>query len=62
MGVRWCGARGGLLLSFKESIDKHVYVKIESSDKCVRDGDLKITRNQLKKTKWNPNVPVGACW
>jgi len=55
MGVRWCGARGGLL-------HKHVYVKIESSDKCVRDGDLKITRNQLKKTKWNPNVPVGGAW
>jgi hypothetical protein len=39
-----------------------VYVKIEWSDKCVRDGDLKITRNQLKKTKWNPNVPVGGAW
>ena len=47
MGVRWCGARGGLLLSFKESIDKHVYVKIESSDKCVRDGDLKITITRI---------------
>jgi hypothetical protein len=39
-----------------------MYVKIEWSDKCVRDGDLKIMRNQLKKTKWNPNVPVGGAW
>ena len=61
MGVRWCGARGGLLLSL-ESIDKHVYVKVEWSDKCMRDGDLKITRNQLKMTKWNPNLPVGGAW
>ena len=35
----------------KESIDKHVFVKIEWSDKCVKDGDLKITKNQLKQTK-----------
>jgi len=58
--VQWWG--GESIAFIKESIDKHVYVKIESSDKCVRDGDLKITRNQLKKTKWNPNVPVGGAW
>ena len=46
----------------KESIDKHVFVKIEWSDTCVKDGDLKITDNQLKKTKWNLNVPVGGAW
>jgi hypothetical protein len=55
-----CQGRGVAFI--KESIDKHVYVKIEWSDKCVRNGDLKITRNQLKKTKWNPNVPVGGAW
>ena len=54
----WC--QGRVVAFIKESIDKHVYVTIESSDKCVRDGDLKIMRNQLKKTKWNPNVPVGG--
>ena len=51
---------GRVVAFIKESIDKHVYVQIESSDKCVRDGDLKITRNKLKKTKSNPNVPVGG--
>jgi hypothetical protein len=35
----------------RESKEKHVFVKIEWSDKCVRDGDLKIMKNQLKKTK-----------
>jgi len=40
--------QGRVVAFIKESIDKHVYVKIESSDKYVRDGDLKITRNQLK--------------
>jgi hypothetical protein len=54
--------QGRVVAFIKESIDKHVYVKIEWSDKCMRDGDLKITRNQLKKTKWNPNVPVGGAW
>ena len=52
----WC--QGRVVAFIKESIDKHLYVKIEWSDKCVRDGDLKITRNQLKNTKWNPNVPL----
>jgi hypothetical protein len=52
------GRQGRVVAFIKESIDKHVYVKIEWSDKCVRDGDLKITRNQLKKTKWNPNVDI----
>ncbi len=52
----WC--QGRVVAFIKESINKHVYVKIEWSDKCVRDRDLKITRNQLKKTKWNPNVPL----
>ncbi len=32
----------------RESEDKHVFVKIEWSDKCVREGDLKIRKNQLK--------------
>ena len=40
----------------RESKEKHVFVKIEWSDK------LKITKNQLKKTKWNPSSPVGGAW
>jgi hypothetical protein len=51
----WC--QGRVVDLMKESPDEHVYVKIEWSEKCMRDGDLKITRNQLKKTKWNPNLP-----
>ena len=33
----------------RESKENHVFVKIEWSDKCVREGDLKITKNQLKR-------------
>ena len=33
----------------RESKDKHVFVKTEWSDKCVREGDLKITKNQKKR-------------
>jgi hypothetical protein len=46
----------------RESKEKHVFVKIEWIDKFVREGDLKITKNQLKKTKWNPSSPVGGAW
>ena len=28
----------------------------------MRDGDSKVTKNQLKKTKWNLNTPVGGAW
>ena len=42
--------------------DKHVFVKNEWNDEYVRDGDSKVTKKQLKKTKWNPNTPVGGAW
>jgi len=45
--LMWC--QGKVMDSIRESEDKHVFVKIEWSDKCVREGDLKITENQLKK-------------
>ena len=46
----------------RESKENHVFVKIEWSDMCVREGDLKFTKNQLKKTKWNPSSPAGGGW
>jgi hypothetical protein len=51
----WC--QGRVVAFIKGSIDKHVYVKIEWSDICVRDGDLKISRNQLKKMKFESKCP-----
>jgi hypothetical protein len=58
--LMWC--QGKVVDFIRESKDKHVFVKIEWSDKCVREGDLKTTKNQLKKTKWNPSSPVGGAW
>ena len=52
----WC--QGKVVDFIRESKEKYVFVKIEWSDKCVREGDLKITKNQLKKTKLNPSSPV----
>ena len=37
-------------------------IKIKWNDKCVRDGDQKITKKQLNMTKWNPNIPTGLAW
>jgi hypothetical protein len=56
----WC--QGKVVDFIRESKDKHVIVKIEWSDTCVKDGDQRITKNHLKKTKWNPNVPIGGSW
>ena len=58
--LMWC--QGKLVDFIRESKEKHVFVKIEWSDKCVREVDLKITKKQLKKTKWNPSSPVGGAW
>ncbi len=58
--LMWC--QGKIVDFIREVKDKHVFVKIEWNDKYVRDGDSKVTKNQLKKTKWNPNTPVGGAW
>ena len=54
--LMWCQDK--VVDFIRQSKDKHVFVKIEWSDKCVREGDLKITKNQLKKT----SSPVGGAW
>ncbi len=46
--LMWC--QGKVVDFSRESKGKHVFFKIEWSDKCVREGDLKITKKQLKKT------------
>ena len=56
----WC--QGKVVDFIRESKEKYVFVKIEWSDKCVIQGDLKITKNQLKKTKLNPSSPVVGAW
>ena len=58
--LMWC--QGKVVELIRGVEDKHVFVKFEWSDKCERDGDSKVTKNQLKKTKWNPNTPVGGAW
>ena len=57
----WC--QGKVVDFIREMEDKRFFVKIEWSDKCVRDGDSKVTKNQLKKAKWNLYTPVvGGAW
>jgi len=55
--LMWC--QGKVVDFIRESKEMLVFVKIEWGDKCVTEGDLKIMKNQLKKTKWNPSSPVG---
>jgi hypothetical protein len=56
----WC--QGKVVDCIREVKDKHVFVKIEWCDEYVRDGDSKVTKNQMKKTKCNLNTPVGGAW
>jgi hypothetical protein len=42
----WC--QGKVVDFIREVEDKQVFVKIEWSDKCVRDGDSKVMKKQLK--------------
>jgi len=56
----WCQSE--VVDFIRESKNKLVFVKIEWSDKCVREGDLKITKNQLKMMKWKPSSPVVGAW
>jgi hypothetical protein len=45
--MMWC--QGKVVDFVRESKEKHVVVKIEWSDMCVKDGDQKITKKQLKR-------------
>ena len=56
----WC--QGKVVDFIRESKDQHAFVKIEWSDKVVREGDLKIIKNQLKKKKCNTSSPVVGAW
>jgi len=40
--LMWC--QGKVVDFIREMDDKHVFVKIEWSDKCLRDGDSKVTK------------------
>jgi len=58
--LMWC--QGKVVDFIRESKEKHVFVKIEWSDKCVREGDLKITKKQLKRQngiRAHPLVELG---
>jgi len=58
--LMWCQSK--IVDFIREVKDKHVFVKIEWNDKYMRDGDSKVTKNELKMTKWNPKTPVGGAW
>jgi hypothetical protein len=56
--LMWC--QGRVIDFIRKSEDKHVIVNIEWSDKCLKDGDDKISRHQLKKKDWNPENQFGG--
>ena len=58
--LMWC--QGKVVDFIRESNDKHVFVKIEWSDKCVREGDLKIKKKPTKKDKMESELARWWCF
>ncbi len=54
----WC--QGKVVDFIRESKDKHVFDKIEWSEKCVREGDLKITKKTTEKDGIESELT--RCW
>ena len=54
--------QGKVVEYISESKNKHVIVKIEWNEDCLREGDPKITREKLLRTNWNPEEPCDGAW
>ena len=47
----WCQ---GKVVELVKQTDTQAVVKIKWNESCLQPGDLKVTRQVLKKSKWNP--------
>ena len=53
----------GEVIGFIKKLDgKHMIVKIEWNEKCLKEGDPTITKQKLLRTKWNPGKPSNGPW
>ncbi len=44
------------MLELVRQTDTETVVKIEWNETCLQHGDPKVTKHDLKKSKWNPTV------
>ena len=58
--LQWC--QGVVIEIVGEPRSKHVIVKIEWKKECLKDGDPKITKQKLLKSKWNIDIPEDGAW
>ena len=58
--LQWC--QGKITKFISEKQNTHVIVEVEWNDKCLRDGDPKVTREKLVCTKWNPAEQTAGSW
>jgi len=54
--------QGEVIEFIKDLDEKHVIVKIEWNEKCLKEGDPTITKQKLLRTKWNPDKPSNGAW
>jgi len=58
--LQWCQGKVTEIIS--ESKNKHMIVKVEWNNDCLKECDPKITRERLMRTKWNPEEPANGAW
>jgi hypothetical protein len=58
--LQWC--QGEVVEIVSESKNKHIIVKIEWRDGCLKEGDPKVTKQKLLRTKWNTDNPTDGAW
>ena len=58
--LQWCQGKVTEIIS--ESKNKHMIVKVEWTNDCLKECDPKITRERLMRTKWNPEEPANGAW
>ena len=58
--MQWC--QGVVVEIVGKPKEKHVIVKIEWKEECLKDGDPKATKQKLLKLKWNIDNPEDGVW
>ena len=59
-GLNW--AQGNVVELVKEKSKNIWIVKIEWDEKCVREGEDSVTREELRRKNWNPDIHVEGVW
>lgn len=57
--LQWC--QGTIIKIIKEK-ETFVIVAVKWEEECLKPGDMKVTTERLKKSKWNPTTHEHGSW